>query len=64
MHAEHADSARLSDLSGQVTGCVFTMLRDAGLVVGRQRSIKVRDHRAAVGEYNTDLLAKACIWPN
>jgi hypothetical protein len=26
MHAEHADSERLNDLSGQVTGSAFTVL--------------------------------------
>jgi GxxExxY protein len=30
MHAEHADSARLNDLSGQVIGCAFTVLNTLG----------------------------------
>jgi hypothetical protein len=62
MHAEHADSERLNDLSGQVIGCAFTLLRDAGLAVEHQRSIEVRYHGAVAGEYSTDLLAKACFW--
>ncbi|HEY1932952.1 MAG TPA: GxxExxY protein, partial [Acetobacteraceae bacterium] len=31
MHAEHADSARLNDLSGQVIGCAFTVLNTRGV---------------------------------
>jgi GxxExxY protein len=31
MHAEHADSARLNDLSGQVSGCAFTVLNTLGI---------------------------------
>ena len=30
MHAEHADSARLNDLSGRVIGCAFTVLNTLG----------------------------------
>jgi GxxExxY protein len=76
MHAEHADSTRLNDLSGRVIGCAFTLLntlgagflekvyenalaqelRDAGLAVQQQHSVKVHDHGVVVGEYTTDLL--------
>jgi len=31
MHAEHADSPRLNDLSGRVTGCAFVVLNAHGL---------------------------------
>jgi PD-(D/E)XK nuclease superfamily len=31
MHAEHADSAWLDDLSGRVVGCVFTVLNTLGV---------------------------------
>jgi hypothetical protein len=34
MHAKHADSIRLNDLSGQVAGSVFTVLNTLG--AGRQ----------------------------
>ncbi|MDR3535805.1 MAG: GxxExxY protein [Acetobacteraceae bacterium] len=30
MHAEHADSDRLNDLSGQMIGCAFTVLKALG----------------------------------
>ncbi len=30
MHAEHADGARLNDLSGRVIGCAFTVLNTLG----------------------------------
>ena len=30
MHAEHADSPRLNDLSGRVIGCAFTVLNTLG----------------------------------
>ncbi len=30
MHAEHADRARLNDLSGQAIGCAFTVLNTLG----------------------------------
>ena len=30
MHAEHADSERLNDLSGRVIGCAFTVLNTLG----------------------------------
>jgi hypothetical protein len=30
MHAEHADSDRLNDLSGRVIGCAFTVLNTLG----------------------------------
>ncbi len=78
MHAEHADSARLNDLSGRVIGCAFAVLntlgagflekvyenalvqelRDAGLAVEQQCSVKVHYHGAVVGEYSTDLLVE------
>jgi hypothetical protein len=31
MHAEHADSDRLNDLSGRVIGCAFTVLNSSAL---------------------------------
>ena len=31
MHAEHADRAQLSDLSGRVTGCAFTVPNTLGV---------------------------------
>jgi hypothetical protein len=31
MHAEHADSTRLNDLSGQVIGCAFIVLNTLGV---------------------------------
>jgi GxxExxY protein len=31
MHAEHADSTRLNDLSGRVIGCAFTVLNTLGV---------------------------------
>jgi GxxExxY protein len=31
MHAEHADSAWLDDLSGRVVGCAFTVLNTLGV---------------------------------
>jgi GxxExxY protein len=78
MHAEHADSARLNELSGRVIGCAFTVLntlgagflekvyenalaqelRDAGLGVEQQRSVKVHYHGNVVGEYSSDLLVE------
>jgi GxxExxY protein len=78
MHAEHADSARLNDLSGQVIGCAFNVLntlvagflekvyenalaqelREAGLTVEQQCSVKVHYHGAVVGEYSTDLMVE------
>ena len=81
MHAEHADSARLNDLSGRVIGCAFTVLntlgagflekvyenalaqelRDSGLAVEQQRSVKVHYHGAVVGEYSTDLLVEGVL---
>ena len=82
MHAEHADSARLNDLSGQqAIGCAFSVLntpgvgflekvyenaltqelRDAGLAVEQQRSIKVHYHGAVAGEYSTDLLVEGVL---
>jgi GxxExxY protein len=81
MHAEHADIARLNDLSGRVIGCAFTVLntlgagflekvyenalaqelREAGLTVERQRSIKVHYHGVVVGEYSTDLLVEGVL---
>jgi hypothetical protein len=30
MHAEHADSARMNDLSGQMIGCAFTVMNTLG----------------------------------
>lgn len=30
MHAEHADAARLNELSGRVIGCAFTVLNTLG----------------------------------
>jgi hypothetical protein len=30
MHAKHADSERLNDLSGRVIGCAFTVLNTLG----------------------------------
>ncbi len=81
MHAEHADRARLNDLSGRVIGCAFTVLntlgagflekvyenalaqelRDSGLAVEQQRSVKVHYHGAVVGEYSTDLLVEGVL---
>jgi GxxExxY protein len=78
MHAEHADSTRLNDLSGRVIGCAFTLLntlgagflekvyenalaqelRDAGLAVEQQHSVKVHYHGVVVGEYTTDLMVE------
>jgi GxxExxY protein len=78
MHAEHADSTRLNDLSGRVIGCAFTVLntlgvgflekvyenalvqelRDAGLAVQQQHSVKVHYHGVVVGEYTTDLMVE------
>src|SRR6185312_14957339 len=78
MHAEHADSARLNDLSGRVIGCAFTVLntleagflekvyenalaqelREAGLTVEQQCSVKVQYHGVVVGEYSTDLFVE------
>ncbi|HEY1932599.1 MAG TPA: GxxExxY protein [Acetobacteraceae bacterium] len=81
MDAEHADSARLNDLSGQVVGCTFTVLntlgagllekvyenapaqelRDAGLVIEQQCSVKVTYHGGVVGDYSTDLLVEGVL---
>ena len=81
MHAKHADSARLNDLSRRVIGCAFTVLntlgagflekvyenalaqdlRDSGLVVEQQYSVKVHYHGAVVGEYSTELLVEGVL---
>ena len=60
MHAEHADSDRLNDLSGRVDGCAFTVLKTfgAGLAVAQQHAARVHYKGALVGESVADLLVE------